>query len=86
MEMNLENNEDNIRSLYVYTKAFSVLMKENTGLIINIEVDWMKESYGVDKVLLYKKNGQILIYKCESDEHKSLDEGQMVSFVDINLN
>jgi hypothetical protein len=83
MEMDLTNTNNNIKGLYVFTKAINYLLEENSGIVIDVEVDWMKNSYEVDKVILYKTEGQILIIKCDTEETKNVKEGQIIKYTSI---
>lgn len=76
MKMKLDDNTINIRSLYCFTQVIHSLLNENEGVVIDVEVDWMKESFNDNRIVVFCKNNRvgILLGEKQFDHLKNGDK------------
>jgi hypothetical protein len=73
-----DKSEDWLNSALMFTRALSLLLKENEGVVIDIHGDmqtWLSEEGKVlDKAIVYHGNEQVHVIACEDD----VPEGTLV--------
>jgi len=73
---NLEKteNQDILNASMIFAKALGFILTDGEGIVVNISEN-IKLPEDVKKVIVFKYQEQIHIYKCEQD----LDEGTVVN-------
>jgi len=73
---NLEKpeNQDILNASMIFAKALGFILTDGEGIVVNISEN-IKMPEDVKKVIVFKYQEQIHIYKCEQD----LDEGTVVN-------
>jgi pantoate kinase len=69
-----QNPQDLLNASLIFARALGLILKENEGIVVDIKGD-VKISQEVKKVIVFKFEDQIHIYKCEED----LEEGTPVN-------
>jgi pantoate kinase len=69
-----QNPQDLLNASLIFARALGLILKENEGIVVDIKGD-VKISQEVKKVIVFKFEDQIHIYKCEED----LEEGTAVN-------
>lgn len=75
----LSNPQDSINAALIFARALSLILQENQGIVVDVngKIDLGDGSL---KVIVFKNQEQIHIYKCEED----LDEGVAVMMNDTS--
>lgn len=68
------NSQDLINASLIFARALGLILKENEGIVVDVKGD-VKLSDTVNKIIVFKHNEEVHIYKCEED----LDEGTAVN-------
>jgi hypothetical protein len=58
----------------IFARALGFIFKEDEGIVVDIKND-INLGEGIGKVIVFKQNNQIHIYKCEED----IEEGSVVN-------
>lgn len=69
-----ENQQDILNASLIFAKALGFILTDGEGIVINISEN-IKMPEDIKKVIVFKYQEQIHIYKCEQD----LDEGTVVN-------
>ena len=69
-----QNPQDLLNASLIFARALGLILKENEGIVVDIKGD-VKISQEVKKVIVFKFEEKIHIYKCEED----LEEGTAVN-------
>jgi hypothetical protein len=69
----LSNPQDSLNAALIFARALSLILQENQGIVVDVnnKIDLGDDSL---KVIVFKNQEQIHIYKCEED----LEEGLAV--------
>ena len=69
-----QDPQDLLNASLIFARALGFVFKEDEGIVIDIKGDiYLGE--GTDKVIVFKQNNQIHIFKCEED----IEEGSVVN-------
>jgi hypothetical protein len=68
------NPQDLLNSSMLFARALGLIFKENEGIVVDVTGDVMLAD-DVKKVIIFKQNNQIHIFKCEED----VEEGMAVN-------
>jgi hypothetical protein len=74
-----QNIQDLLNSSLIFARALGNIFGEGEGIVVDIVGD-IKLSDEVKKVIVFKYQDQVHIYKCEQD----LEEGTAVNMMDNN--
>jgi len=70
-----ENNpQDLLNASLIFARALGLILKDGEGIVVDVKGE-VKLSEGVDKIIVFKHNEQVHIYKCD----ENLDEGTAVN-------
>jgi hypothetical protein len=69
-----ENQQDLINASLIFARALGLIFRDDEGIVVDIQGD-VKLGDGVKKVIVFKQNNQVHIYKCEED----VEEGTAVN-------
>lgn len=69
-----DNPQDLLNSSMLFARALGLIFKENEGIVVDVKGDVMLAD-DVKKVIIFKQNNQIHIFKCEED----VEEGMAVN-------
>lgn len=68
-----ENPQDLLNASLIFARALSLILEESQGIVVNIQ-GGIEMGSDVNKVIVFKHQDQVHIYKCEDD----LEEGTAV--------
>jgi hypothetical protein len=80
-ETSEDSPKDWLNSSLIFARTISLLLEERRGIVVDIKGD-VDLGEGVEKVIVFKKDGQIVIKILDRD----LEEGDIVKIVSENLN
>jgi hypothetical protein len=66
-----DNPQDLLNSSMLFARALGLIFKENEGIVVDVKGDVML-SDDVKKVIIFKQNNQIHIFKCEEDVEEGM--------------
>jgi hypothetical protein len=66
--------QDLLNASMLFARALGLIFKEDEGIVVDVKGD-IKLADNVKKVIVFKQNDQIHIFKCEED----VEEGMMVN-------
>lgn len=69
-----ENPQDLINASLLFARALGLILKENEGIVVDVVGD-IKLGEEVKKVIVFKFENQVHIYKCDED----IPEGNAVN-------
>jgi hypothetical protein len=69
-----DNSQDLINASLLFARAFLLILKENEGIVVDVVGD-IKLGEEVKKVIVFKFENQVHIYKCDED----IPEGNAVN-------
>lgn len=69
----LANPQDSLNAALIFARTLSLILQENQGIVVELK-NGIKLGDDASKVIVFKHNEQIHIYKCEED----LEEGMAV--------
>ena len=69
-----ENPQDLINASLLFARALGLILKENEGIVVDVTGD-IKLGEEVKKVIVFKFENQVHIYKCDED----IPEGNAVN-------
>jgi hypothetical protein len=69
----LTNPQDSLNAALIFARALSFILQENQGIVVGLKNGLQIED-GVEKVIVFKHQEQIHIYKCEDE----IEEGTAV--------
>lgn len=69
-----ENQQDLINASLIFARALGLIFRDDEGIVVDINGD-VKLGEGVKKVIVFKQNNQVHIYKCDED----VEEGTAVN-------
>jgi len=76
-----ENHQDLLNASLIFARALSLILEDSQGIVVDIQGGIEVES-DVEKVIVFKHQDQVHIYKCEDD----LVEGTAVRMSNIEDN
>lgn len=69
-----QNPQDLLNASLIFARALGFVFKEDEGIVVDIQGDiYLGE--GINKVIVFKQNNQMHIYKCDED----IQEGAVVN-------
>ena len=68
-----QNPQDLINASLIFARALGLIFRDDEGIVVDIQGD-VKLGDGVKKVIVFKQDNQVHIYKCDED----LPEGTVV--------
>ena len=69
-----QNQQDLINASLIFARALGLIFRDDEGIVVDIKGD-VNLGEGVEKVIVFKQNNQVHIYKCEED----VEEGTAVN-------
>jgi pheromone shutdown protein TraB len=69
-----DNSQDLINASLLFARALGLILKENEGIVVDV-VGGIKLGEEVKKVIVFKFENQVHIYKCDED----IPEGNAVN-------
>lgn len=73
-EQGPQDPQDLLNASLIFARALGFVFREEEGIVVDIKGDiYLGE--GIDKVIVFKQNNQIHIFKCEED----IEEGSVVN-------
>ena len=69
-----ENQQDLINASLIFARALGLIFRDDEGIVVDIQGD-VKLGDGVKKVIVFKQDNQVHIYKCDED----VEEGTAVN-------
>lgn len=69
-----QNTQDLLNASLIFARALGNIFSEGEGIVVDVVGD-IKLSDGIKKVIVFRYNDQVHIYKCEQD----LEEGTAVN-------
>lgn len=82
---NEENHEDTpqdwLNSSLIFARTLSLILNEREGIVVDIKGD-VDLGEGVEKVVVFKRDGQIVIDALDS----KIEEGSWMKVIDESLN
>jgi len=69
-----QDPQDLLNASLIFARALGFIFKEDEGIVVDIKND-INLGEGIGKVIVFKQNNQIHIYKCEED----IEEGSVVN-------
>ena len=69
-----QNQQDLINASLIFARALGLIFRDDEGIVVDIQGD-VKLGDGVKKVIVFKQDNQVHIYKCEED----VEEGTAVN-------
>ena len=69
-----QNPQDLLNASMLFARALGLIFKENEGIVVDVKND-VKLGEDVNKVIVFRQNEQIHIFKCEED----VEEGMAVN-------
>ena len=76
-----ENPQDLLNASLIFAKALSLILEDSQGIVVDIQ-GGIEVGSDVEKVIVFKHQDQVHIYKCEDD----LAEGTAVRMSNIEDN
>lgn len=76
-----DSPQDWLNTSLIFARTISLLLKEREGIVVDIKGDVVLQEE-VEKVVVFKKNNQIVIDYTDID----YEEGSMIMVIDENLN
>jgi hypothetical protein len=70
-----QDPQDLLNASLIFARALGFIFKEEEGIVVDIKGD-IQLGEGINKVIVFKQNNQIHIFKCEED----IEEGSVVNF------
>ena len=70
-----QNPQDLLNASMLFARALGLIFKENEGIVVDVKGD-VKLAEDVSKVIVFRQNDQIHIFKCDED----VEEGMAVNF------
>jgi hypothetical protein len=67
--------QDLLNASMLFARALGLIFKENEGIVVDVKGD-VKLPEDVNKVIVFRQNDQMHIFKCEED----VEEGMAVNF------
>ena len=61
-----QNPQDLINASLIFARALGLIFRDDEGIVVDIQGD-VKLGDGVKKVIVFKQDKQVHIYKCEED-------------------
>ena len=61
-----QNPQDLLNASMLFARALGLIFKENEGIVVDVKND-VKLGEDVNKVIVFRQNEQIHIFKCEED-------------------
>lgn len=74
-----QNTQDLLNASLIFARALGNIFSEGEGIVVDVVGD-IKLSDGIKKVIVFRYNDQVHIYKCEQD----LEEGTAVNMNDTD--
>lgn len=74
-----QNTQDLLNTSLIFARALGNIFSEGEGIVVDVVGD-IKLSDGIKKVIVFRYNDQVHIYKCEQD----LEEGTAVNMNDTD--
>ena len=69
-----QEQQDLINASLIFARALGLIFRDDEGIVVDINGD-VKLVEGVNKVIVFKQNNQVHIYKCDED----VEEGTAVN-------
>ena len=69
-----QNPQDLLNASMLFARALGLIFKENEGIVVDVKGD-VKLAEDVTKVIVFRQDNQIHIFKCEED----VEEGMAVN-------
>ena len=69
-----QDPKDLLNASLIFARALGFIFKEEEGIVVDIKGD-IQLGEGINKVIVFKQNNQIHIFKCEED----IEEGSVVN-------
>jgi len=69
-----QNPQDLLNASMLFARALGLIFKENEGIVVDVKND-VKLGEDVNKVIVFRQNEQIHIFKCDED----VEEGMAVN-------
>jgi hypothetical protein len=69
-----QDPQDLLNASLIFARALGFIFKEEEGIVVDIKGD-IQLGEGINKVIVFKQNNQIHIFKCEED----IEEGSVVN-------
>jgi len=69
-----QDPQDLLNASLIFARALGFIFKEDEGIVVDIKND-INLGEGISKVIVFKQDNQIHIYKCEED----IEEGSVVN-------
>ena len=69
-----QDPQDLLNASLIFARALGFVFKEDEGIVVDIKGD-INLGEGINKVIVFKQNNQIHIFKCEED----IEEGSVVN-------
>jgi hypothetical protein len=69
-----QDPQDLLNASLIFARALGFIFKEEEGIVVDIKGD-IHLGEGINKVIVFKQNNQIHIFKCEED----IEEGSVVN-------
>lgn len=63
---NLSNPQDLLNAALIFARALSFIFEDNQGIVVDLKGE-IELTDGVEKVIVFKNQDKIHIYKCEED-------------------
>jgi hypothetical protein len=88
----MENSDETFKRLendiilYAHANALGRLLKEGTGIVIDVREEWMKVAIKSDKIIVYRLNNQLIIDNNNSQQVNDVVEGTIVLVANMNFN
>lgn len=76
-----ENQQDLLNASLIFARALSLILEDSQGIVVDIQ-GGIEVGSDVEKVIVFKHQDQVHIYKCEDD----LVEGTAVRMSNIEDN
>ena len=69
-----QNHQDLVNASLIFARALGLIFREDEGIVVDIKGD-VNLGEDVKKVIVFKQNNQVHIYRCEED----VEEGTAVN-------
>lgn len=69
-----QDPRDLLNASLIFARALGFIFKEDEGIVVNVQGD-INLGEGISKVIVFKQNNQIHIFRCEED----IEEGTVVN-------
>lgn len=73
-EQGPQNPQDLLNASLIFARALGFIFRDDEGIVVDIQGD-ISLGDNINKVIVFKQNNQIHIFKCEED----IEEGSMVN-------